>query len=114
MGQRGNKYGAKRCPCSQGGEDHWHDSQRERARCYVLHHRQAAGEIGALRLHTRWPLIVRGQLVGYYTDDASYRLPDGTRVVEDVKSPATRKTEAYRLRRKLFRACHGLDITEVE
>lgn len=33
-------------------------------------------------------------------------------VVEDVKSPATRKKEVYRLKRKLFEAQYGIQIRE--
>jgi hypothetical protein len=106
----GNKYGAKRAACG----DHWHPSLAERARCFVLHQRARLGEIRDLRLHTSWPLKVNGVEVGKYTDDASYYLPDGTFVVEDCKSAATRRETAYRLRRKLFRAVYGFDITEVE
>lgn len=105
----GNKYGAKRAQCG----DHWHASLTERARCFVLQHRERVGEIRDLRRHTAWPLKVNGMEVGRYTDDASYYLPDGTFVVEDVKSAATRRETAYRLRRKLFRAVYGFDITEI-
>lgn len=104
-----NKYGAHRCV----HDDHTHDSQAERARCFVLQHKARLGEIRDLRLHTRWPLDVNGQRVGFYSDDASYYLADGTFVVEDVKSAATRRETAYRLRRKLFRAVYGFDITEI-
>jgi hypothetical protein len=80
----------------------------------VLQIQGQRGDLRDLRLHTRWPLIVNGVEVGVYTDDASYYRPDGTFVVEDCKSPATRRETAYRLRRKLFRAVYGFDITEVE
>lgn len=108
--RKGNKYGARRC---QHG-DHWHDSQAERQRCFVLTQLEQLGEIRDLHRHSRWPLEVNGQRVGVYTDDASYYLPDGTFVVEDTKSAATRRTEAYRLRRKMFAAQYGFEITETE
>lgn len=34
-------------------------------------------------------------------------------VVEDVKSPASAKLAAYRLKRHLMRTVHGIEITEV-
>ncbi len=71
------------------------------------------GEIRYLERHTAWPLVVNDQRVGRYTDDFNYYRGD-VLVVEDVKSPATRKETAYRLRRKLFRAVYGFDVTEVE
>lgn len=111
---RANKYAAQRCRCDQGDAAHWHDSLAERRRCFVLTQRERLGEIHNLQRHTRWPLDVNGQRVGFYSDDASYYLQDGTFVVEDCKSAPTRRETAYRLRRKLFRAVYGFDITEVE
>jgi len=34
-------------------------------------------------------------------------------VIEDVKSPVTRKLPAYRLKKRLMLACHGITIVEV-
>ncbi len=107
------KYGNHRCTCDAGGETHAHDSQAERARCFVLTQLERLGEIRYLERHTAWPLVVNDQRVGRYTDDFNYYRGD-VLVVEDVKSPATRKETAYRLRRKLFRAVYGFDVTEVE
>ena len=39
-----------------------------------------------------------------YTADFAYTLPTGDRVVEDVKSDATRREREYVLKRKLFEA----------
>src|SRR4051794_10558853 len=103
---RADKFGAKRCK----HDDHWHASLAERARCFVLQTRAALGEIRGLRLQPRYELRANGVLVGYYTADAEYcELHDGhwRPVVEDVKSAATRRTEAYRLRKRLFEACHS-------
>jgi hypothetical protein len=72
-----------------------------------------AGEIDQLRVHPRWVLIVNGQVIGHYTADFAYLTGDGREIVEDVKSGPT-KTEAYRLRRKLMLALHGIAIVEVE
>lgn len=105
-----NKYGARRCV----HDDHTHDSQAERARCFVLQHRERVGEIRELQRATTYPLIVNGQRVGSYRDDFSYRDLQGALIVEDVKSPATRRETAYRLRKKLVEACLGIKISEVE
>lgn len=114
MAERPAKYGNVRCPCEQGGEPHAHDSLAERNRCFVLTYLQRTGEIRDLRRHTTWPLEVNGKRVGVYTDDANYVLPDGTFIIEDVKSPATRRETAYRLRKRVFEAQYGFTITEVE
>lgn len=39
--------------------------------------------------------------------------PDWGLVVEDVKSPATRKLPLYRLKAKLMKAIHGIEIREI-
>lgn len=119
MSGRGNKYGAQRCECQQGGTLHKHDSLAERDRCFVLHCRQERGEITHLLIHAPiYPLRVNGQPITQYTPDFSYDVVvDDWRqtvyVVEDCKSPPTRKRDDYQLRRKLLRACYGIDIVEV-
>ena len=57
-------------------------------------------------------------LIGKFTGDSGYRerSHDGKfySVVEDVKSPATRKETAYRLRTKLFKALYpNIEFREV-
>src|SRR3990172_3854168 len=51
-------------------------------------------------------LIAKG-----YNPDFSYR--KSGLVVEDVKSPVTRKLPAYRLKKKLMLACYGITIVEI-
>lgn len=73
-----------------------------------------AGQIADLTRQPRFPLVVAGQLVGTYIADFSYTdVATGKSVVEDVKSPATR-TDVYRLKIKLLRALHGIDVVEVQ
>jgi hypothetical protein len=116
MPQKPNKYHAKRAQCDLGGVLHWHDSQKERLRHFVLHQRQERGEITGLTQQPRYALWAGGQGVGYFTADFWYRVvATGEPVVEDVKSPPTRRSEAYRLRKRIFEACWApLTITEVE
>jgi len=88
-------------------------SAKEGRRVIELLALQQAGEIQDLEFHPRFDLVVNGMAVGRMTPDASYVTKDGEVIVEDTKSPPTR-TEAYRLRRKVFEACHyPLTITEV-
>jgi hypothetical protein len=47
-----------------------------------------------------------------YICDFEY-VEDGKRVVEDVKSPATRKIESYIIKRKLMRFIYGIAVREV-
>ena len=47
-----------------------------------------------------------------YVADFAYRL-DGRLVVEDVKSAITAKAAAYRIKRHLMLAVHGIEVQEV-
>ncbi len=48
-----------------------------------------------------------------YIADFVVMQPDGTSVVFDAKSEATRKDKVYRLKRRLMKAYHNIDIQEV-
>lgn len=77
------------------------DSKKEAKRYFELKALQAAGEVWKLEMQPRIPLIVNGQKIGTYIGDFRYELPDGTVVIEDVKSPAT-KTPVYNLKKKIL------------
>ena len=74
---------------------------------------ERAGEISGLEIQPRFPLVVNGQDCGSYVGDFAYVTKDGERVVEDVKSAATRKLPTYRLKRRLVWALYGLTVVEV-
>jgi hypothetical protein len=48
----------------------------------------------------------------YYIADFVYTTCTGKKVVEDVKSPATR-TDVYKIKKKLMRQKYGIEIKEV-
>lgn len=75
---------------------------------------QKAGEIANLYVQPRFTIYVEDVKVCVYIGDFSYAdlRHDGRFVVEDVKSSATR-TASYRLKKKLLRATHGIEIFEV-
>ena len=87
------------------------DSKREAARYRVLRTLERAGAIANLILKVKYPLVVNGVKIGRYTSDFEYE-ENGLHVVEDVKSPATKKARDYRLRKLLMLALHGIDIRE--
>lgn len=101
------------------------DSKVEGARYQILKLLEKQGWIKDLELQPSFPLVVNGKRIGRFTADFKYKdftffpnkeaiEPDNwVEVVEDVKSPATAKAEAYRLRKKVFEACHGITITEI-
>ncbi len=97
-------------PCEADG--HRFDSQKERDRYWELKRLQERGDICCLEVHPRFPLVVHGQDCGVYEGDFAY-VERGASVIEDVKSPATRKLPTYRLKRRLTWALYGIEIREV-
>lgn len=89
-------------------------SKAEGARYMGLYVAQKMGEITALRCQPRYRLEVNGAKVCDYVGDFEYvDASTGRTVVEDVKSPATRKLPTYRLKVKLMKACLGIEVQEV-
>ena len=104
-----NKYGAVRVRA----DGKTFDSKREYRRYCDLKNLLRGGEIESLEIHPRYDFVVNGMKVGFYTADFRYLdRRSGETVVEDVKADVT-KTTSYRLRKKLMKAIHGIDITEV-
>jgi hypothetical protein len=97
-----------------------HDSRKEFRRWQDLQTRLHAGEISQLHRQPVFDLIVTspaypdGLLVCKYIADSSYvENATGAQVVEDCKSEPTRKNRAYRIKVKLMRACHNIEVKEV-
>lgn len=109
MARPKNKYGAKRTSF-----DGLSFASKAEARRYAeLTILQRAGQIADLKCQPRFPLKVEGVLVATYVADFSYTRPGSAAlVVEDVKSHATR-TPVYRLKAKLLKALHGIEVTEI-
>ena len=110
------KYHNKVTLCAQNKT---HQSKLEAKRCDELHLLQQAGEIYDLRAHPQetWRLEVKGALIAKYQTDFTYMTgenadPPNVYVVEDTKSKAT-MTPTYRIKKKLMKAIHGIEITEV-
>ncbi|WP_244118208.1 DUF1064 domain-containing protein [Burkholderia gladioli] len=97
------------------------DSQKERSRWFHLIQLQAAREICDLQLQVAYVLIERRQrddgtwekATKYVADFVYTDVATGKTVVEDVKSPATRKNPTYVLKRKLMLDRHGITIKEL-
>jgi hypothetical protein len=114
---RANKYHAQMCTV----DGIRFDSTKEARRYEELKVLAAAGEILALERQPEFPIIVLelwrddGQqvLCGRYRADFRYvDAQSGEVVIEDTKSGPT-KTTAYRLRKRLAEAIHGVTIREV-
>ncbi len=102
--RRRNKYGAVRTEVD-GIKFH---SKKEAARYLELKELQVSSAISDLRLQVPYKIIVNGALICRYIADFVY-LQEGKEVVEDVKG---RLTDVYKLKKKLMKACLGIDIYE--
>jgi hypothetical protein len=92
---------------------YWH-SRKEYRHWLVLRAAEAAGLIRGLKRQVRYRLTVNGVEVGSYVADFTFFDAETDRVVvQDVKSPATRRLPLYRLKRNLMRAVWGLAVEEV-
>ncbi len=88
-------------------------SKAEGARYGTLKMEQTAGFITGLECHPRFELHGRdGAHIGFYTADFTY-IRNGVGIVEDVKSPITARTAAFRRTQKLMRSSHGIEISVV-
>ena len=90
------------------------DSKAEARRYGELRMLEQAGAILHLELQPRFPLMVNGVKVSTYVADFAYSTLMQELVVEDVKSAPTRANRAYRLKRKLMKACLGIDVQEID
>ena len=85
-------------------------SMKEMRRYNELQLLVKAGEIGDLKLQVKYPLVVNDvQICNYIADMVYTDYRTMQTVVEDVKGM---KTPVYRLKAKLMKACHGIDILE--
>ena len=103
-GKKAAKY--KNSKIIQDGEVF--DSKKELCRWNDLRFLQSIGEISGLERQVTYQLSVCK-----YIADAVYTAKDGMKIVEDTKSPITRKLPVFRLKKKLMLAEHGINIKEV-
>ena len=106
-----------------------YDSKKEYARWKELQLLQRAGEISGLERQKRFILQPSFEFEGktiraityiadfYYKDETEHR--DHCQdmysrwVVEDVKSPVTRKNQVYVIKKKMMMRVHGIKIKEM-
>ena len=87
------------------------DSQKEARRWGELSLLQRAGQISDLSRQVRLPLRVNDQLICTFVPDFTY-FENGRQVIEDTKSPITRKHPVYRIKVKLLKALTGAEVRE--
>lgn len=122
---RRSKYGNKKAKAN----GRVFDSRTERSRYYTLQVLEKAGEISDLRMQVPFEIIpavyekVEKQLktkvkivdrcvqrATHYIADFVYTDKDGNMVVEDVKGSSSILTPEFRLKMKLMRYVHGIQI----
>lgn len=88
------------------------DSKKEYRRWLRLKEMLLAGAVHFLRRQVSYRLEVNGVLVARYVADFAY-VEGGRLVVEDVKSAYTARLPVYRMKKRLMKALHNIEIKEV-
>ncbi len=91
-----------------------YDSKREEKRAWELELLEKAGQIRNLKTQQRFQLLPaqKDERPVHYVADFVYWEGD-KEIVEDVKSPMTRKLPAYILKRKMMLFFYDIKIREV-
>ena len=101
-----NKYRAKPVVTEEGR----FASQREFQHWCVSKLREKAGEISHLERQVRFKLAINGHhICDYVADEIFFDKAKQARVVLDVKGV---RTPTYRLKVKLMKALHNIDVVE--
>ena len=105
-----NKYRAKKVSL----DGYVFDSKAEARRYAELRLMQKSYDIEVLQVHPIFKLFVNGIKIASYIADFRYvDLHKKKLIVEDVKSPATAKLPAFRMKKKLMLALYGIEVKEV-
>lgn len=83
-----------------------YDSKHEYKRYCELLLMEKAGEIKDLQCQVKFSICpkapnVKGSRERFYIADFVYTKSDGTKIIEDAKSPPTKKDKTYRLKKQL-------------
>lgn len=82
-----------------------YDSKKEARRAAELNLMLKNGEIVTLARQVRFRLVKGVE----YVADFAYTTKDGAQIIEDVKGM---KTAAYKIKKKLLKEMHGIEIVE--
>lgn len=89
------------------------DSKAEAKRYMELKFLESAGRISNLQRQVRYQIVVNNMKITTYIADFVYTDDKGHQVVEDQKGGKATMTPLYRVKKKLMKAVHGIDIKEV-
>lgn len=98
------------------------DSQKEARRYQELKLLERAGKIKDLEVQPKFSLVKGVRFsndkrakpdLRYFADFAYTDMETGERVVEDVKSVATKESTVYKMKRHMMLAIHGIEVREI-
>lgn len=98
------------------------DSQKEAKRYQELKLLERAGKIKDLEIQPKFSLVKGVKFsndkrakpdLRYFADFAYTDMRTGERVVEDVKSVATKESTVYKMKRHMMLAIHGIEVREI-
>lgn len=95
-----------------------YDSKKEAKRAEQLEVQQRLGLISDLERQVKFVLQPSFEFAGHKIREIAYvadfvYIENGNKVVEDVKSPITRKNPVYKLKKKMMMYVHGIEVKEV-
>lgn len=95
-----------------------YDSKKEAKRAAELEMQQRLGIISNLERQVKFVLQPSFEFMGHKIREIAYvadfvYIENGEKVVEDVKSPITRKNPIYKLKKKMMMYVHGIEVKEV-
>lgn len=102
---KSNKYSNKKA--SVDGIEF--DSRKEARRYKELKLLEHSGKISDLQMQVTFTIEINGEKICDYRCDFQY-CENGVLIVEDAKGYRTR---IYKMKKKLMKACHDIDIKEV-
>ena len=114
VGQSRPKYGNSKVVV----DGQKYDSKKEFKRAGELAAQERLGLISHLERQKKFVLQPSFKFAGHTIREISYvadfvYVENGTQVVEDVKSPITRKNPVYLIKKKMMMYVHGIEIKEV-
>ena len=114
VGQPRSKYGNQKTEVN-GIK---YDSKKEAKRAEQLEVQQRLGIISNLERQKKYVLQPSFKFAGHAIREIAYvadfvYTENGELVVEDVKSPITRKNPVYKLKKKMMMYVHGIEVREV-
>lgn len=81
-------------------------SKAEVDHAYFLEYERQMGRVAAWAYEVEYDLLVNGKSVGAHKPDFTVWYPNGTVEVHEIKGGRISKTEAWALRRQIFRAVY--------